>query len=159
MTDADPRPLGRRPMADAFLVATLLAFAATSLLFDRAAALDHVAPDSPDPFGRWLWQFGNAYDPLVAQNPLFLRVMSGLSAFVFGPFYLWAARALWRGDGRLRVAALVWACAMTYSMVVHVAVELWGELPPTDLLVFALVYAPYCALPVALVARVGIPRR
>lgn len=145
----------RRPLLDACLVATLIAFAATSLLFDRAAALDHVAPDSTDPFGRWLWQFGTSYDPLVAQNPLFLRIMSGVSAFVFGPFYLWAARALWRGDPRLRVPALVYASTMLYSMFVHIAVELVGELPPPDLVVFALVYAPYCALPVALVARVA----
>ncbi len=157
MQTATPRG-DRRPLFDAFLVATMVAFAATSLLFDRAAALDHVAADSTDPFGRWLWQFGMAYDPLVAQNPLFLRVMSGISAFIYGPFYLWAARALWRGDARLRVPALVYGSTMLYSMIVHLVVELAGELPPTDLLVFALVYAPYCAFPVALVARVGVAR-
>lgn len=154
-----PRPaLGRRTLFDAFLVATMVAFAATSFLFDRAAALDLVAADSPDPFGRMLWQFGTSYDPLVAQNPLFLRVMSGISAFAFGPFYLWAARALWRGDERLRIPAIVYACTMSYSMVVHVAVEFLGELPPTDTLIFALVYAPYCILPAALLARVGARR-
>jgi EXPERA (EXPanded EBP superfamily) len=152
-TDARPRS-----RFDVLLAATMLAFAVTSLLFDRAAALDLVAADSPDLFGRLLWQFGVAYDPLVAHNPLFLRVMSGVSAFGFGPFYLWGARALWRGDPRLRVPALVYASVMSYSMLVHVAVELHGELPPPDLLVFVLVYAPYCALPIALLARVGTPR-
>jgi hypothetical protein len=37
--------------------------------------------------------------------------------------------------------------------VVHVAVEFLGETPPTDTLIFALVYAPYCILPAALLAR------
>jgi hypothetical protein len=143
---APPRHTG----LDAILLLTLLSFAATSLLFDRAAAMDLVAPDSVDPFGRALHWFGARWDPLVAANPQFLRVMSGISAFVMGPFYLWAARALRRGDPRLHGAALIYMVAMLYSMVVHVWVELFGELPPPDKLVFALIYAPYCALPVAL---------
>ncbi len=143
-----------RPLIDAFLVATMIAFATTSLLFDRAAAMDLVAADSVDPFGRLLWQFGTAYDPLVALNPLFLRVMSGISAFVFGPFYVWAALALWRGDPRLRTPAILYAAAMLYSMALHFAVELMGDLPPTNVAVFVLVYTPYCALPIALLTRV-----
>ncbi|MFO0635189.1 MAG: emopamil-binding family protein [Nannocystaceae bacterium] len=151
MADTPAPP--RRSAVDAALLLTLLAFAATSLLFDRAAALDWVGPDTADPFGRALYHYAMRFDPLVADNPLFLRVMSGISAFVFGPFYLWAAHALRRGDPRLHGAALVYMVAMEYSMLVHIAVELWGELPPPDLLVFALVYAPYCILPVALWRR------
>jgi hypothetical protein len=147
----------RRTTLDAMLVATMVAFAGTSFLFDRAAALDHVSPDSSDPFGRWLWWFGTNYDPLVAANPWFLRVMSGISAFVMGPFYLWAARALWRGDPRLKAPALIYAAVMLYSMVVHIAVEVWGDMPPPNLVVFTLMYAPYCALPILLVRRVGMP--
>jgi hypothetical protein len=142
-----------RTFADAAIIATLVGFAATSLLFDRAAALDLVARDSADPFGRMLWWFGTHYDPLVAQNPWFLRVMSGISAFVFGPFYLWAAMALWRRNASLRLPALVYASTMLYSMVVHVAVEVWGDVPPPDLVVFSLVYLPYVVLPVALALR------
>lgn len=142
-----------RTFADAAIAATLVGFAATSLLFDRAAALDLVAVDSPDPFGRMLWWFGTTYDPLVAQNPWFLRVMSAISAFVYGPFYLWAALALWRRNASLRTPALIYASTILYSMIVHVAVEVWGDLPPPSLLIFGLVYAPYCVLPVALVMR------
>lgn len=149
----------RRSTLDALVVVTLVAFAVTSLGFDRAAAMDLVAADSPDPFGRWLYWYGLRFDPLVAANPLFLRVMSGVSAFAFGPFYLWAARALWRGDGRLRRPAEIHAALMTYSMLVHVAVELWGDLPAPDRLVLALVYAPYLLVPVVLVRRARAAQR
>lgn len=135
---------------DTMVIATLVAFAATSLLFDRAAALDLVAPDSADPFGRALHWYGLRYDPLVAANPLFLRVMSGISAFVFGPFYLWAARALWRGDRRLVVPALLYAAAMIYSMVVHMVVELRHDVPPPSVALLVLIYLPYVVLPLAL---------
>lgn len=144
---------------DGLVVVTLLGFAATSFLFDRAAAMDLVAPDSVDPFGRALWAYGRRFDPLVAENPLFLRVMSGISAFVFGPFYLWAARALWRGDARLVAAAPWYAAAMVYSMVVHVIVELRHDVPPPSVLAMLLIYVPYVALPLALPWRASLRAR
>ena len=145
----------RRSIAwpDGLIIATLLSFAATSFLFDRAAAMDLVAPDSIDPFGRALHWYGVRYDPLVAENPLFLRIMSGISAFVFGPFYLWAARALWRGDARLHRASLLYGAAMIYSMVVHVLVEVWHDVSPPSPIILVGVYLPYVALPLALPRR------
>ena len=144
----------RRPLLDAFLVATLCAFAATSMLVDRTAALDIIGPDSADPFARAMYWYGVRYDPLVVANPLFLQVMSAISAFVFGPLYLWLARALWRRDAAIRVPALLYVVAMLYSMVVHVAVEVWGELPPPNMLVFVGVYTPYLVVPLLLAWRV-----
>ena len=89
-----------------------MAFAATSFLFDRAAAMDTVGPDSADPFGRALWMYGMRFDPLVAENPLFLRLMSGISAFVFGPFYVVLAWGLVKGRNWIRMPTIVWASAM-----------------------------------------------
>ncbi len=138
---------------DAFFVVTFASFAATSFLFDRTAALDIVGPDSADPFARALYWYGVRYDPLVVANPLFLRVMSAISAFVFGPFYVWLVRGFLRRDERIRTPAVVYGWVMLYSMVVHVAVELWGELPPPNLPVFFGVYAMYVVAPALLLWR------
>jgi len=150
-------PAPRRTVLDAFLVATLCAFAATSLLCDRTAALDIIAPDSADPFARAVYWYGVRYDPLVVANPLFLQVMSGISAFVFGPLYLWLARGLWRRDRSIRLPALLYVATMLYSMVVHLAAEIWGELPPPHWDVFVAVYAPYVVVPIALAWRLRRP--
>jgi hypothetical protein len=147
----------RRSFLDVSLVATLIAFAGTSLLCDRTAALDIIGPDSSDPFARAVYWYGVRYDPLVVANPLFLQVMSGISAFVFGPLYLWLARGLWRRDPKVRMPALLWVVAMMYSMIVHVAVELWGELPPPNLAVFVGVYAGYVVVPLLIAWRVRRP--
>jgi hypothetical protein len=144
----------RRTALDVGLVAALVGFAGTSLLCDRTAALDIIGPDSADPFARAVYWYGVRYDPLVVANPLFLQVMSGISAFVFGPFYLWLARALWRRDPGARAPAIAWVVAMLYSMVVHVAVELWGELPPPNVAVFLGVYTPYVVVPLLVAWRV-----
>lgn len=151
------RPPGRSRL-DLALAATLLGFAATSLLFDRAAAMDAVGPESADPFGRALWLYGTKFDPLVAENPLFLRVMSGISAFVFGPFYFVLAWGLAKRRDFIRVPTIVWATAMLYSMVVHVVVELACATPPPNLPVFFGVYAAYVAAPILLLWRVAPAR-
>lgn len=138
---------------DQLLITTFVAFSATSLLFDRAAAMDWVGPDVGDPFGRALWWYGVNFDPLVAQNPLFLRVMSAISAFVFGPFYLVLAWALAKRRAWIRTPALAYCTVMLYSMTVHVVVELWCETPPLNLPVFVATYAMYLVAPAVLLWR------
>jgi hypothetical protein len=150
--DSPPAP-NAFGLLDAFFVATFVAFALTSFLFDRTAALDIVAPDSADPFARAVYWYGMKYDPLVAANPLFLQVMSGISAFVFGPIYLYLAHGILRRRPSIRIPAIAYAITMLYSMVVHLAVELFGDLPPPDLLVFTAVYAIYLVTPVLLLWR------
>jgi hypothetical protein len=140
------------------MVATLVAFTATSLLFDRAAALDAVSPDSADPFGRALWAYGQRYDPLIAENPLFLRVMSGVSAFGFGLLYPVLAWGLAKRRNWVRGPALVWGSMMLYSMFLHVAVEFWCDTPPPNLPVFFATYAAYVWLPAAMMWRLAAPR-
>lgn len=142
---------------DPLLVLTLIGFAMTSLLFDRTAALDIVSPDSADPFARALHWYASRWDPLVAANPFWLQVMSGISAFVFGPFDLYLAYALWRRIPSVRVPALVYGGVMLYSVVVHVIVELAGDLRPPSLAVFTGVYASYAVVPALLVARLWHP--
>lgn len=142
-----------RRSIDAFFVVTFVAFALTSFLFDRTGAIDNIAPDSGDPFARAMYWYGVRYDPLIVANPLFLQVMSGISAFVFGPLYLVLAWGLHHERPWFRTPAVVWAWLMLYSMVVHVAVELWGDHPPPDLLVFTGVYAFYAVVPVLLLVH------
>jgi hypothetical protein len=133
---------------EAFLIVTFVAFAMTSFLFDRTGAIDNIAPDSSDPFARAMYWYGVKYDPLIVINPLFLQVMSAISAFLFGPLYLLLAWGLYHRRPWYRRPALVWGWVMLYSMVLHVAVELWGEHRPPDLLVFTGVYALYVLAPV-----------
>jgi hypothetical protein len=150
VSEPERRPLDR---TDAVLAVTLLAFAATSLLFDRCAALDIIAADSADPFARAIHWYGERYDPLVVANPLWLRIMSAISAFVYGPLYLYFAWSLLRRGRWPRIAAAAWAWTLLYSMVVHLLVELFGELNPPDLVVFVGVYAPYVIAPALVLAR------
>ncbi len=154
MPDPAPPPPWTALARDRALVLALVAFGATSLLFDRAAGLDLVGPESPDPFGRMLWAYGVRFDPLVAENPLFLRIMSFISGFVYGPLHLWLARALARRDPAIVGPARVWAHTILYSMVVHVAAEILWPRPPASWAILTAIYAPYVVVPLAVLRLV-----
>ncbi len=143
----------RARLGDLVMVVTLVAMALIALLIDRTAALDICGPDSADPFGRALWHYGERFDPLVSANPLFLRVMSGISAFVFGPMELAIAYGLWKRRPWVRMLAIVWLVAMLYSMVVHTIVEFFGDIPPPHPGIALVAYGAYVAIPVALAWR------
>jgi hypothetical protein len=143
----------RRHPLDAFFIVTFLAFALTSFLFDRTGAIDNISPDSSDPFARAMYWYGERWDPLIVVNPLFLQVMSAISAFLFGPLYLVLAWGLHHRRLWFRLPATIWAWLMLYSMVIHVVVELWGEHRPPDLLVFTGVYAFYVVAPILLLVH------
>lgn len=144
---------GQSQRVDRIMAVTLAAMALAAFTMDRSAALDLCAPDSADPFGRALWGYGERFDPLVSDNPFFLRVMSGISAFVFGPLELLIAYGLWKGRTWVRVPAIVWSAAMLYSMVVHTIVELWGPLPPPNPVIAVAAYTAYIVLPLVLLPR------
>lgn len=148
--------LTRRPV-DLVLVCTFTAFALTSFCVDSLAALDLLRADSPIHLARLVYDYAQRFDPLVGENPLFLRVMSGLSAFVFGPFYVVLIQALIRGRDWIRIPALLYGAAMSYSMIVHVLVELLGPMPPPNLAVFFSMYAPYIIAPLVLMFRMRSP--
>ena len=42
---------------------------------------------------------------------------------------------------------------MAYSMVLHTVVELWGDMPPPNLMVFFGVYATYLLTPLVVMWR------
>lgn len=140
-------------LGDRLLAGWALSFAATSLIFDRIAALEcgPLQPADSGPKALFYW-WATTYDPLIAANPLWLQIMSGVSAFVFGPFYAWLAASLLRGRA-VRGPAIVYASVMLYSMVVFLGVHAFGELRPPVPWLVALLYAPYVLFPLVLLWR------
>lgn len=147
----EPAPLAERPR-DRVLIACFMIFACTSVFVDRLAALD-VDFCAEQSMGGALCWYGQHIDPLFLANPQWLRVMSGISAWVFGPLYLLFAWAFWRGVEAARGPALAWAVAILYSLVVHLWMEFFGAHPTPRPAVLLLVYLPYVLVPIAVILR------
>jgi hypothetical protein len=151
MTTHEPIPLAERPR-DRLIILAFVLFACTSVFVDRLAALDVDVCGEGSLGGSLCW-YGRTLDPLFLANPQWLRVMSGISAFVFGPSYVVMAWAFWRGVDAVRGPALTWAVMILYSMVVHLWMEFFGEHPSPRPLVLIAVYLPYAVVPLLVAWR------
>ena len=152
----EPIPLRERGH-DRWLILGFLIFALTSVLVDRLAALDVDVCAEQSLFGSLCW-YGRTIDPLYLANPQWLRVISGISAWVFGPLYLLMAWAFVRGADVVRGPALAWCVAIIYSMVLHLWMEFFGDHPPANVPVLIAVYLPYLLLPFVVLWRLRLPR-
>ena len=114
-----PTPLHYRRLDWLFIVA-FATFAATSLLVDIPVVLGST----------WMrhlvaHHYGPC-DPLMVALPPFLRVAIGVSAFIWGPVYLYFIWGFVGGHNRIRPLALCYAGAVTLAMLMIFAEELWS---------------------------------
>lgn len=128
-------------------------FAFTSLIVEPYVAFGWALDSATDPIGRaWAW-YAHTIDPMFLATPTAVRVMFGLDAFVFGPFYVVLLFAFVRGRDWIRLPALLYVSAMLYSMAVDLALQLMSDDPRRNLAVILLFRCPYVAMPLALAWR------
>lgn len=146
--------LRARPL-DAFLVLCFSLFAISSLVFEPFIVFGVDLAAASDPVGRtWYW-YASSFDPIFLETPLWLRIMCGIDAFVFGPFYLLLIYALVRERNWIRIPALLYGAAIVYSTAVYFGYEV---LDPTNraaakLSMVFLVNIPFTLIPLLLMWR------
>jgi hypothetical protein len=154
-------PLRQRPL-DLFLVIVFCAFATTSAISDSLVALGvPMTPDSPYALARANSWYAADTDPLLLHPPLWLRIATFLSAFVYGPFYLVLAWALVKGKDWIQVPAVIYATMIiAITGFVMFPEELFGEpaLRVTNLPKFLGFNLPYVLIPLLLLVRMRAPR-
>lgn len=88
-------------------------------------------------------------------TPLWLRIMCGIDAFVFGPFYLVLIYALVRRRSWIRVPALLYGAAIVYSTAVYFGYEILdpANRAEANLVAVFLVNIPFTIVPLLLIWR------
>jgi len=135
---------------DRILAFVFAFFAFTSLTMDSLTGLNINLLTTAYPFAKPIYFYAELADPLLLVNPPALQIMCGISAFVFGPFTIWLVRALWIGDRRIRIPAIIYASAITYSMPVYFFIEFMSATPPANLPIFFAATLPYMVFPIIL---------
>lgn len=157
---AENLPLSQRRI-DVFFAIVFVLFAFTSGISDAVPTLGiDMAPDSPNPLARANYWYAVDADPLFMHPPVWMRFVTGLSTFVYGPFYLLLAYALVQGKNWIQLPAVIYATMIsTITGVIVFGVEFFGEPEfrtqnPVKFLSFNL---PYVVLPLLLLARMRKP--
>lgn len=146
---------------DVFFAVVFLTFAVTSGIADAVPTLGiEMTPDSANPLARANYWYAIDADPLFMHPPTWMRIVTGLSAFVYGPFYLVLAYALIKGKNWIQLPAVIYATMIsTITGIIVFGVEFFGEAQwqtqnPVKFLSFNI---PYVLLPVLLLVRMRKP--
>jgi hypothetical protein len=162
MTTATPPDLTlRRRGIDIFFAIVFSAFTITSLISDL---LPTVGVNFSHPTGNFFvdsnYWYAHDADPLFMNPPDWMRIVTGLSAFVYMPFYLVLVYALLTGRNWIQLPAVIYATMIVaLTGIVVFGVEFWGEPAlrtpePAKFLAFNL---PYVLVPLLLLIRMSKP--
>ena len=153
-------PLRQRGI-DIFFGVVFAAFTVTSVISDL---LPTVGVDFSHPSTNFFVQSNYWYahdaDPLFMNPPDWMRIVTGLSAFVYMPFYIVLVIALLSGRNWIQLPAVIYATMIVaLTGIVVFGVEFFGEPAtrtqnPVKFLVFNL---PYVLVPLLLLIRMRRP--
>jgi arachidonate 15-lipoxygenase len=145
--------MSRADSWDWLFIITFVAFALTSFIMDPLAAF-HIplSATSPCPIIRASYSWAMSTDPLWIEDPPFVQIQTGLSTFLYGPFYLVLIYAFVKRRNWVRVPAIWFAGALATNVITYVGAEFLGHKVAKPV-IFVLVNLPYFALSVGLAFR------
>jgi putative Ca2+/H+ antiporter (TMEM165/GDT1 family) len=151
----------RNRRIDIFFAVVFSVFTVTSIIADL---LPTIGVDFNQPSDNFFVQSNYWYahdaDPLFMNPPFWMRIVTGLSAFVYMPFYVVMVYALIRGRNWIQLPAVIYATMIsTITGIIVFGVEFFGEAElrtqnPAKFLAFNL---PYVLIPLLLLVRMRKP--
>ncbi|MFP6625747.1 MAG: emopamil-binding family protein [Deltaproteobacteria bacterium] len=149
-------PISQRK-GDWFFVGVFAFFTWSSIFSDGFAALGLIGEGG-------FWSQANAWyaamgDPFYGADHWWFRISPGISAFVYGPFYLVLVWAIIKGRNAVRLPALIYAGMMTHGMTEVLYWEFFNPLgqQPSNLAWFLGWNMPYLVFPILFAVRVYKP--
>ncbi len=141
---------------DIFFVCCFSFFAFSSFFSDSWHALGLLEGDGFWPAAnRWYGEL--AQDHFFEIGHQFVRVNTGISGMIFGPFYLVLVYAFIKGKNWIRPMALVYVGAMLHGCTEFLIYEYWIGPPPGKPLIFWAFNGPYWVVPFLLGVRMWKP--
>jgi hypothetical protein len=152
----DNLPLRQRPI-DIFFIVIFAAFTVTSLISDLLPTIGvDISHPSANFFVNSNWWYVHDTDPLFMTPPVWMRIVTGLSAFVYMPFYVVLVVSLIRGWNAIQLPSVIYATMIaSITGIIVFGVEFFGEAAwvtpnPVKFLAFNL---PYVLVPILLLIR------
>jgi len=104
---------------------------------------------------RWYGELAQDYYFLADHD--YLRINTGISGMVYGPFYLLLVFAFIKGKNWIRIPAFIYVGAMMHGMTEFVIGEYWLGPPPGRPIIFWAFNGPYGVIPLLLAYRMRKP--
>ena len=127
-----PIPLRKRPIDIAFIIFFAVNFVFITYMVD----LEQLVIADPNNFKYPLWPpkwmidtihwYGSNFDPVQMARPVWWRATIWIDALFFGPFYLVAIYAFWKGKDWIRFGSIIWASVMLTNVTIILFEETIG---------------------------------
>ena len=149
---------GARPLLQRPLDLLLNAFFSLSVLYGFLWSLPEglgvpVAPDSPWPPLRALYDWAVRIEPAHLDPPASLIASCLLDGFVHAPFLVVLIYALVTGRSWIRIPALLYVGSSLTNMFLYFYETLFGAQPPLDLAIYLPMNLPWLVVPLLLAWR------
>jgi hypothetical protein len=151
-------PLTKRPI-DIFFICIFAIFIVTCIISDSVEGLGipQVA-HSANLLAQWNYTYSSSYDPLYGREEVWLRFISGTSAFLYLPFYVVLIISLVKGWNRIQIFAVIYATMIISLTAIPIfGAEFFGPLPTPNPGIFLAYNAPYVVIPFILLLRMRKP--
>jgi hypothetical protein len=162
MTTPVPANLAlRQRRIDIFFAVIFSAFTVTSLIADLlpTVGVDFSRPSS-NFFVQSNYWYAHDADALFMSPPDWMRIVTGLSAFVYMPFYVVLVFALIKGKNWIQLPSVIYATMISsITGIIVFGVEFFGEpeLRTQNPIKFLAFNLPYVLLPLVLLVRMRKP--
>ena len=153
-------PLRQRPFDIVFIVIFSL-FIVTCIISDsvEGLGLDQVA-NSTNILVQWNYTYSSNFDPLYQSHPIWLRFISGTSAFIYVFFYIVLIISLVKGWNRIQFWAIIYATMIiSLTGIPIMGVEFFGPVGQRtpNPAIFLAYNGPYILFPLLLLIRMRKP--
>jgi hypothetical protein len=151
----------RERRIDIFLAVVFAVFAVTSVISDLLPTVGvGFSHSSANVIVRGNYWYAHDADPLFMNPPDWMRIVTGLSAFGYMPFYLLLVFALVAGKNWIQLPSVIYATMIvSITGVIVFGVEFFGEpaLRTHNAVKFLSFNLPYVLVPLLLLVRMRKP--
>lgn len=100
--------------------------------------------------------WGNNFDPLLMARPVFFKVTIWLDNLLYGPFYLIAIYAYYKGKEWIRLPSIIYAVSMMSGVIMILSEEAFGQYHTSHLALVIAANASWIIFPLIILFRMGL---
>ena len=100
--------------------------------------------------GHW---WGQNFDPVLYERPVWWRMTIWIDALFFGPFYMFAVYAFAKGKDWIRIPSVIYASVMLTNVTIILGEEFMGEYASPAIGLILLANASWVIVPILLLWR------
>ena len=153
-------PLRQRPI-DIFFLVMFSLFIVTCIISDAIPTLGiPQTATTHNLFAQWNYTYSSQYDPLYENPPIWLRFITGTSAFIYLPFYVLLNICLVKGYNWIQLPSVIYATMIISLTAIPIfGVEFFGDAAQRtpQPIIFLLYNGPYVLVPLLLLIRMRKP--